>query len=1438
MAISFSTNSDVIFPTADGQTYQGGGGEDLYVLTDAAPLGIPAGSTVTIDDDGANTIRLVGGLSITSSRVFHNTLQLTLSNTAVVNILHADEFSYDVGNSIDDPAGTLQTYAEMTESTLGVEAPADGEPEQSGGAVIVDGGTATTGFTVTQSVSSVDEGGTVTYTVTADQAVTADTTFNFEISGTEANAADFTTSTAGSVTILANQTTASFSVGIAANDGSEFAEDFTVTVTDASGDVVATLDNTILDTSSNDTTAPTIDTTAMSFDENQVANAVVGTITSSDADVASYAITGGNDAGYFAINATTGAVSITEAGVAAAINDYETDPNTMDLTVTATDTSGNVSDGTTVTVSVGDVDDVPPGLTTATLGGTSITLTFDETLDTASVPSPSSFSVMQNGDTAISVNTVTVNTSSVTLELASAPSGTVTVSYTPPATSPVQDVAGNDVAAITDQSVAVDTSVPTLSSSTPVDGTTDVAVGDDIVLTFSETVVAGTGNISLVSANGSDTRTISITDSQITISGNTVTINPTSDLANGLDYSVQIDSGALLDTSGNSYAGISDATTLNFTTEQPISSELTSGSDILTGNTFDGTLDILSGQSVETLTSGDRLTGSGTNPTLNVQVQEYVHTITPLSMTGIETVNVDASTLLPTGQAAGAPTLNFANVDSSVQNFSLSGQNQNFTLSNIANAISGFGINNNSTAVNFTANFQNTALSGTSDATTVTLNQVIATAAGATPTLTFQPSSTASGFETINVISGGALANAATLTDGNGNSLTTVNISGSQGLTLALGDTTVTTVDANASTGGVSVTAAAANAQNMTVTGGSGNDTINVNGYSVSDIISGGTAGTDTLLLANAEAIGATAAQSNVTNIDVIGLTDGLTGTVALTNFSATGFSLATSTDNNNDGDVTDAAAGAFAADVNGGLAGAGIINYDSGTANTLSLVNSPSNGNALTLNVSGALTTDTVSVTAGTTTTGILNGTATTGSGWGNGAITFNGAETVNLTSQGGANIFGGAFTLTDTAATESLNLTGNQNLSFFGAISANTINAGSFTGNLTMGAATVSPTAANITGGTGADLIWAVQGAGDILNGGDGNDVIIGGTGADIMTGGAGADRFVVPVGDTGVTAATVDSITDLTLGNTGLFDTVGINTALAVNVLNNGAAYTGSVNAATFAADLAVGPAFTAGADAYLFTANAGDQSGKTFLVVDVDSSGALTAADTIINVTGFSGALTASNIVTTGITLTGGADADVLGGTAAADTLNGGTGADTLNGGDGSDTLTGGGNASAADDDIFQLTGTAVTSATVNADTITDFFAGSASAAVDEIQFGSTFLGGNSNFTSANVVLSASNSVSAANSDDIYVVNDSGSFVESGVANVYSVFNGAAAEQGVFVANDGAGNSNIWYVNDSLDGTATDVTVADVVLIGVLTGVTAETLVQTDFAGTTV
>jgi methionine-rich copper-binding protein CopC len=179
-----------------------------------------------------------------------------------------------------------------------------------------------------------------------------------------------------------------------------------------------------------------------------------------------------------------------------------------------------------------------------------------------------------------------------------------TATFTPTAGSPATsagitiasgsytDAAGNAGGAGTAPTLDMDMISPALSSSTPSDNATGVLLSSNIVLNFNESVRLGTmGNIVITNAvDINDTRTISVTDTtQVSVLGSTLTINPSNDLKAGYDYNVKFASGVVTDLAGNAFAGISDATTLNFTTvtngttASPVTTE-TSGNDIINGN--------------------------------------------------------------------------------------------------------------------------------------------------------------------------------------------------------------------------------------------------------------------------------------------------------------------------------------------------------------------------------------------------------------------------------------------------------------------------------------------------------------------------------------------------------------------------------------------------------------------------------------------------------------------------------------------------------------------------------------------------------------------------------------------------------------------------------------------------------------------------------------
>ncbi|MBF0461900.1 MAG: Ig-like domain-containing protein [Magnetococcales bacterium] len=101
--------------------------------------------------------------------------------------------------------------------------------------------------------------------------------------------------------------------------------------------------------------------------------------------------------------------------------------------------------------------------------------------------------------------------------------------------------------------VTVDTTPPTLVSHTALDNTSGT-VGSQIVLTLSENVVAGAGNITL--SDGTDIHTIPVGNAQVSISGNTLSINLATPLADHAKYNLYLDGGVVQDGAGNAFASV------------------------------------------------------------------------------------------------------------------------------------------------------------------------------------------------------------------------------------------------------------------------------------------------------------------------------------------------------------------------------------------------------------------------------------------------------------------------------------------------------------------------------------------------------------------------------------------------------------------------------------------------------------------------------------------------------------------------------------------------------------------------------------------------------------------------------------------------------------------------------------------------------------------
>ena len=144
----------------------------------------------------------------------------------------------------------------------------------------------------------------------------------------------------------------------------------------------------------------------------------------------------------------------------------------------------------------------------------------------------------------------------------------------------------------------------------------------------------------------------------------------------------------------------------------------------------------------------------------------------------------------------------------------------------------------------------------------------------------------------------------------------------------------------------------------------------------------------------------------------------------------------------------------------------------------------------------------------------------------------------------------------------------------------------------------------------------------AGDTLIGDAGADTITGRAGPDTLTGGSRSDKFVFTSGDTGITEATADTITDFSTGT----DKIDVD-APGTYVEADG---TGTEDLAAFIA--AANASLTTNSDDIYSQYNFAG-GGNTLVVIDEDRSGTVNSGDTLIILTGLStaGGLDASDFI---------------------------------------------------------------------------------------------------------------------------------------------------------------------------------------------------------------
>jgi hypothetical protein len=182
-----------------------------------------------------------------------------------------------------------------------------------------------------------------------------------------------------------------------------------------------------------------------------------------------------------------------------------------------------------------------------------------------------------------------------------------------------------------------DTTAPTVTTFSPADASTGVGVASNIILTFSESVVARSGGtIELMTDYGSGHQSVEVFSvgdaTRVTISGNVVTIDPTSALLPSTGYHLGFNN-ALADTAGNAFSYTHGQ--YNFTTAA--------------ANTAGKTADITAySWKAHTLLSGVSLSAAGTSHSSTTEASGATSftSVTDASLTLI------ASRTIPSAEAA------------------------------------------------------------------------------------------------------------------------------------------------------------------------------------------------------------------------------------------------------------------------------------------------------------------------------------------------------------------------------------------------------------------------------------------------------------------------------------------------------------------------------------------------------------------------------------------------------------------------------------------------------------------------------------------------------------------------------------------------------------------------------------------------------------------
>ncbi|UOG92049.1 MAG: CAP domain-containing protein [Candidatus Thiothrix sulfatifontis] len=129
----FTSSNDLnILQATDTGNVGAGAGDDVYIIT---PSTMSSGQVINLtDNQGVNSIWLLGGVNIARSIVAGTAVQLILDNGAIINVFGADGFNYQLGGNplLDLKSGVAQSFATFATNTLGAAALPSGTATLSG----------------------------------------------------------------------------------------------------------------------------------------------------------------------------------------------------------------------------------------------------------------------------------------------------------------------------------------------------------------------------------------------------------------------------------------------------------------------------------------------------------------------------------------------------------------------------------------------------------------------------------------------------------------------------------------------------------------------------------------------------------------------------------------------------------------------------------------------------------------------------------------------------------------------------------------------------------------------------------------------------------------------------------------------------------------------------------------------------------------------------------------------------------------------------------------------------------------------------------------------------------------------------------------------------------------------------------------------------------